>query len=187
MDDGIIQFFVISLFVVFSILESVARKNKAKAARKDAPPAPDAVRSNAPREPSSEGLAGLISQEFWQEVAALADDDDRDPELEFEDEVATTLPIRAVAAEPVESHWETGLRQARSHDVIAYQDTVPTKQHRTTPASAPEGRQQPARGGRSLRAGLLGSSLSDLRRAVLLYEVLGPPIALRDEARGRNG
>lgn len=209
MDDGIIQFFVISLFVVFSILESVTRKKKAKAAREKAlsGPEPDRLRAKEqarleagataraarPPRPRRAGLAGLLSQEFWEEVAALKQDAEVSSGDDEDAAAAEVLPIEAPAPEPPETHWATGLRQASSHEVVEYQDapeTVPTGPRGLKDASAEataDEWQRPAVRGPSLRGSLLGSTVSDLRRAVVLYEVLGPPLALRNEGQGRSG
>ncbi len=204
MDDGVIQFFVISLFVVFSILESVARKNKAKAARRDTQsgPAPDRIPADTgsargtavpdahdePSRPRNAGLAGLLSQDFWEEVAALTQDDEVGPADEEEFDAPEMLPVPTLAAPVTETHWEAGLRQARTHDVVHYQDdpeVAPTASPGDGVWADPSTR-KPTRP-YALRGSLFGSTVGDLRRAVVLYEVLGPPLALRDEAQGRNG
>lgn len=215
MDDGIVQFVVISLFVVFSILESVGRRNKAKAARKDVQADPGATRlpAKTPRvleggeQPKRAGLrartrsgslSDLISPEFWEEVAALAQDheerpggqagvvlDDRSADRGIPSDEAGLLPV-AAAKVPAKSHWVVGLEQARTHEVVEYQeDFVPVSAPRQAKPAADSYERR--RAGAGLRAELLGSSVSDLRRVVLLYEVLGPPLALRTDGEGRGG
>lgn len=204
MDNGIVQFFVISLFVVFSILESVARRKKAKAARRDmqSAPAPDSISADTgsgrgsalpdapdePARPRSVGLAGLLSQEFWEEVASVTQDAEVGPIDDEEFDAPDPEPVGTLAVPATESHWDAGLRQARTHEVVDYQDdpeVAPTASSGSGVWADPSTR-EPTRA-QSLRASLFGSTVSDLRRAVVLYEVLGPSLALRDEAQGRNG
>ncbi|GMR14130.1 MAG: hypothetical protein BMS9Abin29_2366 [Gemmatimonadota bacterium] len=233
MDDGLIQFLVIGLFVVISMMEGATRKKRrqGKALQRPAETEVDFVRSlTGDEEGESETSDGLVPHEIWAEIAELARGETPDtldrasapepmrtrdtgvshvarpiPQVgdRFE-ERSSRLPVSGrggrvdheVLAEGREfaegtPHRPTSLVKARSRPVareaaVAAVDAVSHKdKHSVGLADLEEDELYALSAGRSstmLRFfGERGGRSGELRRAIILSEILGPPVSLREE------
>ena len=131
-----------------------------------------------PPEPAAGGAQGLIPQDIWEEIAALAAGR---PAPQPEPQQAYLVPAPAPA--PVQEPRPTrgpDRPEHRAHRAHAKYGTPVSE--RLQPMDRPEMHQGPGLSPeiRSVRHLLAGGSTS-LRQAVILQEVLGSPVTLRDD------
>lgn len=169
--------------------ERGGRETPRAAGRRDAPPPAEEATPAMPEERAS----GMLPRDLWEELAALARGEvpgTRKQELP----PPVVLPEEASLPEEVRTR-ETRTRVPRSREGYG------ARARRDVPGAAasvaPAGRQAGAEtgivagtgtgvpspaasGSRAFRSVFGGTGPADLRRAVVLREVLGPPLALRD-------
>ena len=218
MNEGLIQFLVIAVFVIITMMDGAARRRR-KAAQGLAPlPTPDGFPEAADDvdqvDESSGAPEGLVPEDLWKEIAALArgempaarqeqpatpgpsSTDDPISELE-----AWTAPQEDVPAKTRLADLQSGYLHPdqalthREHAQVApparpSPEELPTEQPEELPHEfVPHPREQPrkpekeprrARPARSLLSGVRLGAKSSLREAIVLAEVLSPPVTLRD-------
>ena len=130
-----------------------------------------------------------VPSDIWEEIAALARGESRAPPPAGVDDMASApregvggsgLPARRPPASPIRrSEVGTGgdLTEHAIHRAHAGYGTDPSSRRPSLPATTD------ARESRDVRAvkDMLAGGRSQLRRAVILQETLGPPVSLRDE------
>jgi hypothetical protein len=200
------QLIFIGVLVVFSILNEIAKKKKAEALAKQQgegageltpeeldwmfdPVVEDVADAEgqgdnpgrAGATSAGSGAEGVIPRNVWEEIAALASGAPLPPPAPAE----PPTPVKPVAPEPVRAERlppERGpARPAHEvHQAHAKYGT-PVSQ-RLRPLDTPEMHRVDARS-REVRdtLALLEGGRESLRQAVILQEVLGPPVSLRDE------
>lgn len=154
-------------------------------------PRPQRAPGAGPRE-QGRSSEGLIPKDIWEEILGLArgeppkpgsgqtgpDRPPRPPRREGET-LEEIPPFEARSLEPleVEEHRPSSALRVREATTAAPEKVA-------APTVARMGRQPPrrrAQGGRRLKGDLLGNgSPEELRKAIILTEVLGPPLALRE-------
>lgn len=179
------------IFVAFSVLEGVGRKKKAD--RERVAPPPEVARADssasAPK-PASGGSEGLIPEDVWAEILGLAKGTTPKPDPE---------PVK----EPIaESSWDRGRREDETLEVLpefearslepleARPDVVRADWSRVPASSSGKAQKKPSApavvtsrpkgGGRARRAIFGGGSSKELQKAVILQEVLGPPVGMKE-------
>ncbi len=180
MEEGLVEgLFILIVFVVVIIQSVAAQKKKQRqvAERQRAQGQSGLAEMEEPADLSED----LVPHEIWEEIAELAGG---------RESVEPTLEP-APASEPPTT-WEAGL-SAHSTPAVPERSPVPDRSRKlaaqlkedATPAStsAPELQLEVAEGGGTGRLEWLfgGKDPEALRKAVLLREVLGPPLALREE------
>ena len=238
MDDGLIQFLFIAIFVIVSIMDGAARKRRKEAQRLGLSPEANRVQEadddlGEVAQPSE----GMVPEDLWKEIAALARGETptptrapprgppatrdpsstRDPSLEEgawaaarQDLLADRIPgmdtgervLRsAERPERLDVPVPTGTRSSDLQSGYEHPDQAAThKEHRarrlleerphepvlhaskppTDPTKAPRRR---AGGSRSLLAAVSRGARSSLQDAIVIAEVLNPPLTLRDSHR----
>jgi hypothetical protein len=212
MDDGLIQFLVIAVFVIISIMDGAARKRRKEAQRLGRLPNPD-----NPDEPSeraedlgraSDSSEAVVPEDLWKEIAALARGEmpvaqreqpairgpssrgDRDSELE-----AWTAPEQVIPTEMRSADLQSGYihpDQALTHRehaqvVSAARPLTEEPRHEFVPHPSKQP-SEPRKGihrvqkPRSLLSGVRLGAGRSLRDAIIVAEVLSPPVSLRDSA-----
>ncbi len=203
MDDGLIQMLVIGLFIVISMMEGITRKKRQKGQVTEQPAdgESDFLRSLTGDEGAeSETAEGHVPDEIWAEIADLArggtpptPEPVPDPEPMPGMDAALTrvappipqdgdrfeelpLPVSLVSTDSLEEEREeareavasaTFHRRHSSHLADLEKD-----QHYAATVGGPSA---------MLRLfGERGGRVDELRRAVILSEILGPPISLRE-------
>ena len=225
MGDGLIQFLVIAVFVIVSLMDGAARKRRKQAQSLGHLPEPDGLSEWADdQDQAAESSEGMVPEDLWQEIAALArgevpgrgvdplhgpetsDPWTSDPEtsdLETRDlatsEVdpavdAWTGPEQAIPPSTPSSDLQAGYLhpdQAVTHREHAQVITSPARPlpeelphefvpHSPEQPSEPqkEPRRVPKPGG--LLSGVRLGAGRSLRDAIIVAEVLSPPVVLRD-------
>ena len=245
MDDGLIQFLFIAIFVIVSIMDGAARKRRKEAQRLGLSPEANRVQEadddlGEVAQPSE----GVVPEDLWKEIAALARGETPAPPQErptldpspTRDLGPTHDPSSTRDPSPEEGEWAAArqdpapmrvsgmdlgervrrsverserldapaptvtpsgdlqggyehpdqavthqehrvrrLREERPHEPVLHASGPPTE-----PTKAPRRR---AGGSRSLLAGVRHGARSSLRDAIVIAEVLNPPVTLRDSHR----
>jgi hypothetical protein len=217
MGDGLIQFLVVAAFVIISMMDGAARKRRKQAQSLRQLPTPDGFSEaaddlvQADESPGEREPEGMVPQDLWKEIAALArgetpasrreqlesgglsSADDPDSELEAwlapEQDVSTKT--RSADLQAGYLHPDQALTH-REHAQVAFPvEPVPEEPPHEFVPHPPE---QPSKAQTELRrtqksrtqkaGGLLsGVNLGtrrSLRDAIIVAEVLGPPVTLRD-------
>ena len=228
MDDGLIQFLFIAIFVIVSIMDGAARKRRKEAQRLGR--TPEANRTQEADDDLGEMAQpseGVVPEDLWVEIAALARGELQTPTLDpsptpdpTPEEGAWTAPGQDLPAngipgmdtgervrwsverpEPLDAPVRTGtpsgdlqggyehpdqaathkehgarrLREERPHEPVL---------HASKPSTDPtKATRRRAGGSRSLLAGVRSGARSSLRDAIVIAEVLNPPVTLRDSHR----
>lgn len=215
MDSGLIQFLVVAVFVIISMMDGAARKRRKQAESLGQLPTPDGVPDTADElrqaDESSGESEGMVPQDLWKEIAALArgevpasrqeqpahgdpsSADDPDSQLE-----AWTALDQDVSAKTSLADLQAGYKhpdQALIHrehaQVASPAQTVPEEPPHEFVRHLPERlseAQTELRPTQKLQAkkprGVLSEvrlgTRSSLRDAIIVAEVLGPPVTLRD-------
>lgn len=152
-------------------------------------------------EAPSTSSEGLVPQDVWDEILGLARETEeapkkgRDSKEERVDEEAETLEelpsFEARSLEPLEPREEEtrgGVEPPkRSRKTIPALDrpvpaipSSPSGRPVSVAGGTPRAGARPPGAGRSLRRWLFGEGREDLRKAVVLQEVLGPPMGMRE-------
>lgn len=178
MDDGLIQVLVIAVFVILSMMDGAARKRRKQAQ-------------------SSEHLPESPPQ-TREEIAAWLAEDDLGEAAESPEPVAlkwegiATLARREVPgreADPVRGPATVdadAILHEKHTEVAVPSRPVPAKRphefvlHSPELAARPQKELRRAQKRRDLLSGVKGGTKSSLREAIILAEVLSPPVVLRD-------
>ncbi|MEE3185645.1 MAG: hypothetical protein VX310_07770 [Gemmatimonadota bacterium] len=179
MDDGLIQVLVIAFLVIVSMMDGTARKRRKQAQ-------------------SSEHLPESPPQTREEISAWLAEDDDLGEAAESPEPVAlkwegiATLARREVPgreADPVRGPATVdadAILHEKHTEVAVPSRPVPAKRphefvlHSPELAARPQKELRRAQKRRDLLSGVKGGTKSSLREAIILAEVLSPPVVLRD-------
>jgi len=225
MGDGFIQFLVIAVFVIISMMDGAARKRRKAAQRLGHVPTPDGfpeVSDDLSQMDESSGPSeGMVPVDLWEEIAAMARGEvsergmgplsgpatrdpisthDADSEME-----AWTAPERgpqspgryerldapAPTTRPVDLqggylHPDQAVTHKKHAQVVSPSRSLPEEPLHEFVPHPPE---QPSKPQKELRRaqkpGLLLSGIGlgarrSLRDAIIVAEVLSPPVALRD-------
>ena len=210
MDDGLIQFLVIAVFVIITMMDGAARRRR-KAAQGLAPlPTPDGFPEADDDldqvDELSGGSEGMLPEDLWEEIAALArgevpaspreqpathgpsSTDDPNSELEEwtapEQDVSTKTPMADLQGGYL--HPDQALTHREHAQVVS---PVPPLPEEPPHEFVPHPREQPSKPQKELRgaqkrrdllSGVRLGTKSSLREAIILAEVLSPPVTLRD-------
>jgi hypothetical protein len=186
--DGIPgELIFVLIFIGFSILEGVGRRRKAQQKKGGAPERPSAPRQRVPQRPHRdrveptagtvdadrppapvrdgklEGSEGLIPQDVWDEILGLARGSKPEPRRPAErPEPHPPTPARPSSTDLQASGAKAvAAAKGKRHSVVA------------------EVGMSPAGGFRARNLFLEGTS-EDLRKAIILTEVLGSPVSMRE-------
>lgn len=211
MDSGLIQFLVIAVFVIISMMDASARKRRKEAQRLGVIPTPDgvpeAVDDLGQEDESSGESEGMVPQDLWGEIAAMARGEmpaslQEQPETggpNSTDAPDSLLEEWTPPGEDVSSKTPLADLQAgylhpdqalihREHASVAVPPTVePLPEelphefvlHSPQRPSEPRKELSPAPP-QSLLGGVRRGAKDSLREAIILAEVLSPPVTLRD-------
>ena len=208
MDSGLIQILVIAFFIIISMMDGAARKKRKEAQRRGEVGPGEGVgdageRHSMKTEPASRGRMseGMVPDELWEEIAALArggpppatdrapHEADRAPSgLEhslsgFEGSLSGfERPMPARAPEPEETSLRPEHQHVEDHDHVewASEEEPAEAVGEPDPDEDPGRASRTPRKGRSVRRTLMHGGRESIRQAVILAEVLGPPVSLRD-------
>ena len=222
MDDGLIQFLVVAVFIIVSMMDGAARKRRKQAQSLGTLPEPNRLAEAADDlDQTAESSEGIVPEDLWQEIAALARGEaslNPDPDSELEVWTAPQQEIPQMRTPAAEGGRPAG-RSAESYDqpdMPSLTKTRPTDlqggylhpdqslTHRkhaevvppTRPLSEelphefvphpPESPSKPqkelrsAQKSRGLLSGVRLGAGRSLRDAIIVAEVLSPPVTLRD-------
>ncbi len=175
MDDGLIQMLVIGLFIVISMMEGITRKKRRQGQMTEQPTDAevDFLGSlTGDERGDSETAEALVPDEIWAEIAELA----RGGTRPTPEPVPDPEPVSLVSTDSMEEERE----EARE----AVASATFHRRHSSHLADLEGDRHYAATvGGPSAMLRLFGERggrVDELRRAVILSEILGPPIALRE-------
>ena len=223
MDEGLIQFLVIAVIVIISMMDGAARKRRKEAQRLGRLPTPDGLPEVADDlSQVAESSEGMVPEDLWEEIAALARGEvpgrthDADPEMETwtapqQDVSQARIAGRAggergrQSPERYERLDTPALTRTRPADLqggYLHPDQAVTHKEHAQVASptrplpeelphefVPHAPEQPSKPQKELRRTqkprslLSGVSLGarrSLRDAIIVAEVLSPPVSLRD-------
>ena len=209
MDDGLIQFLVIAVFVIISVMDGAARKRRKEAQRLGHLPNLDEPSERAEDlGQASDSSEVMVPEDLWEEITTLARGEmpaaqreqpairglsprgDQDSELE-----AWTAPEQVIPSETRSADLQSGYThpdQALTHSehAQAWSAALPLTEeppHEFVP-HPPERPSEPQKGlhrvqkPRSLLSGVRLGTGRSLRDAIIVAEVLSPPVSLRDSA-----
>ena len=202
MDDGLIQVIVIALFVIIALMEGVSRKKRQGAAPRQSrseeqlwEAVGDLSGGGGTEADTSEGL---VPDETWEEIAALARSEPTTPPERISPPQAEPLPRLpertddgggldrvALPISSVEEHGAVAKAEAREVAREATETAAFHDLHSSDLADLKKDEHFVVRSQRSAINrifGKRGERIGELRRAVLLSEILGPPVSLRDPA-----
>jgi len=237
MDQGLIQFLVIAVFVIISMMDGAARKRRKQAQDQGLPPDPNRLSEAADDlDQAAESSEGIVPEDLWKEIAALTrgeepgqassriesafdpsgtgmsslsgpagsllgpETDDlgasRQPDSELE---AWDAPQQEIPATTRPADLQSGYLhpdQAFSHEQHAHErhevaspptpdPPLPAEPHEFVPHSPTrpsEPKKVPLQAQKrgSLLAGFRDGAKDSMREAIILAEVLSPPVTLRD-------
>ena len=73
MDDGLIQFLVVAVFIIVSMMDAAARKRRKQAQSLGTLPEPNRLSEMADDvDQTAESSEGMVPEDLWQEISALA-------------------------------------------------------------------------------------------------------------------
>jgi hypothetical protein len=227
MDDGLIQFLVVAVFIIVSMMDGAARKRRKQAQSRGTLPEPNRLSEVADDlDHTAESSEGIVPEDLWQEIAALARGEaslTRDPDSELEVWTAPLQEIPEMRTPPAEGGRPAGRSaesydqpdtasltetraadlqsgylhadQAASHEEHAHekhaQVASPTRRlyeelphefvrHRAESPSKPQKELRSAQKSQGLLSGVRLGAGRSLRDAIIVAEVLSPPVSLRD-------
>ncbi len=181
MDDGLIQLLVIGVFVVFSIMEGARKKRRqGQALQRPDETEVDFLRSlTGDEQGEPEEGEGLVPDEIWAEIADLA----RGGTPPTPEPVPDPEPRLMTPYEPA-SLVTTDSREEEREE--AREAAASATFHRLHSSNLADLKKDPHYAQTSERSAMLrligrrGAREDELRRAVILSEILGPPISLRE-------
>ncbi len=214
MNEGLIQVLVVAAFIIISIMDGAARKRRKAAQRLgqlstfDGPP--EGADELGQADESSEVSEGVVPEDLWEEIAALARGEQR-PEREVGSILGPATPDSRPTPDPgsemeawtsPQEDLPTKTRSADLQGGYLHPDQALTHTEHAQVASpaqplleelphefVPHPSERPrkpqkmprrARPAESLLTGLRRGRKNSLREAVVLAEVLSPPLTLRD-------
>ena len=214
MNEGLIPLLVVGAIIIFSMMDGAARKRRKEAQSLGHLPTTDGFSEAADDvdqvDESSGAPEGLVPEDLWKEIAALARGEmpasrqeqpatpgpssTGDPISGLE---AWTAPQEDVPAKTRLADLQSGYfhpDQAlthREHAQVASPDRRLSEElpeelphefvpHRPERPSEPQKELRGARKPRSLLSGVRLGAKSSIREAIVLAEVLSPPVTLRD-------
>lgn len=188
MDDGLIQLLVIGVFVVISVMEGISRKKRRQSQALQSPDETEVefLASLTEDEQEEPGTPDGVVPELWAEVAELARGGtlpapelelglEPEPEPEFEPEPELEPEPEPALLVGTDSR-DVALRVAETASF--------GRMHSSGLADLEKDKHfSLASGGRSAIVRFFGDRagrMDELRRAVILSEILGPPVSLRE-------
>ena len=196
MDDGLIQFIVIALFVIITLMEGVSRKKRQRRSEFELWEVPEDLSGGGGTQ--AETSESLVPDEVWEEIAALARSEPERPPDRIPLQQAEPLPrlpertdygggLGRVAL-PIPREEELGaVAKAEAMEVAreAAETAAFHNLHSSDLADLEKDEHYVVHSQRSAISrifGKRGERIGELRRAILLSEILGPPVSLRDPA-----
>lgn len=177
MDDGLIQFLVIAFFIIVTMMDGAARKRRKQAQSSEHLPESLLERNRLQGAEDDLGEAAespepVALKDVWEEIATLARGEVPGREAD---------PVRGPAtvdADAIlhEKHTEVAvpsrpLPAKRPHEFVLHSPEL---------AGRPQKELRRAQKRRGLLSGVKGGAKNSLREAIILAEVLSPPVVLRD-------
>ena len=178
MDDGLIQVLVIAVFVILSMMDGAARKRRKQAQSSEhLPESPPQTREEIAAwddlgEAAESPGVGMELKDVWEEIATLAGGEVPGREAD---------PVRGPATVDADA-----ILHEKHTEVAVPSRPVPAKRphefvlHSPELAARPQKELRRAQKRRDLLSGVKGGTKSSLREAIILAEVLSPPVVLRD-------
>lgn len=181
MDDGLIQFLVIAVFVILSMMDGAARKRRKQAQSSEhLPESPPQTREEISAwlaedddlGEAAESPEPVVLKDVWEEIATLARREVPGREAD---------PVRGPATVDADA-----ILHEKHTEVAVPSRPVPAKRphefvlHSPEFAARPQKELRRAQERRDLLSGVKGGTKSSLREAIILAEVLSPPVVLRD-------
>jgi hypothetical protein len=235
MDNGLIQFLFIAIFVIVSMMDGAARKRRKEAQRLGHMPQATGIQeADDDLDEVAQASEGMVPEDLWKEISALARGDttaptgghpatsdpssipDRSPEEDGWTTTRQELPPNRVPGmgtgervrwsvgrperldapvpmgtrlgdlqggyehpEQAATHEEHGVRRLREEGPHA--PVLHASEASPVPTKMPSRR---AGASRSLLAGVRHGAKKSLRDAIVIAEVLNPPMVLRDSEGG---
>lgn len=189
------QLIFVAAIVVFTIIDAMSRRRKAKQ-RKASPPLPEewedaAWEAQSERDPSTPSSETMLPRDFLEELAALASGRTAQPPARTTDRPTKAPKIPEVpefAGSPIGSRGPDRLRP-RSSAPTVHEVHLAHAGYGTDPSSRVASAQDGldpltvalSRDAATIHRQLQSHSAHELRRAIVLQDVLGPPAALRGE------
>ncbi|MEC9298058.1 MAG: hypothetical protein VYA38_02060 [Gemmatimonadota bacterium] len=182
MDDGLIQFLVIAVFVILSMMDGAARKRRKQTQSPEHLP-------ESPPETREEVTAWLAKDDDLGEAAESpgVGMELKDVLEEVRFQFLGKVPGRE--ADPVRGPATIdadAILHEKHTEVAVPSRSVPAKRphefvlHSPELAARPQKELRRAQKRRDLLSGVKGGTKSSLREAIILAEVLSPPVVLRD-------
>ena len=180
MDDGLIQVLVIAVFVILSMMDGAARKRRKQAQSSEhLPESPPQTREEIAAWSAEDDLGeaaespeSVALKDVWEEIATLARGEVPGREAD---------PVRGPATVDADA-----ILHEKHTEVAVPSRPVPTKRphefvlHSPELAARPQKELRRVQKRRDLLSGVKGGTKSSLREAIILAEVLSPPVVLRD-------
>ncbi len=177
MDDGLIQFLVIAFFVIVTMMDGAARKRRKQAQSSEHLPESLLERNRLQGAEDDLGEAAespesVALKDVWEEIATLARGEVPGREAD---------PVRGPASVDADA-----ILHEKHTEVAVPSRPVPAKRphefvlHSPEFAARPQKELRRAQKRRDLLSGVKGGTKSSLREAIILAEVLSPPVVLRD-------
>ena len=177
MDDGLIQFLVIAFFVIVTMMDGAARKRRKQAQSSEHLPESLLERNRLQGAEDDLGEAAespesVALKDVWEEIATLARGEVPGREAD---------PVRGPASVDADA-----ILHEKHTEVAVPSRPVPAKRphefvlHSPEFAARPQKELRRAQERRDLLSGVKGGTKSSLREAIILAEVLSPPVVLRD-------
>lgn len=195
--DGLFQILVIAFFIIISMMDAAARRKRKQAEQR--PEAGESGTITGAREPRSLGhettSAEMVPDQLWEEIATLArgrapPTTPRLPPARVERSTSEYAGPAAPskAPEPEETTLRPEHQHVEGHDHVEWDleesaaAPVAPAREKLPPEGPTPGKEPPTprRETRSVVRTLKGSGRGSIRRAVILAEILGPPVTLRD-------
>ena len=181
MDDGLIQVLVIAVFVILSMMDGAARKRRKQAQSPEHLPeslpqtreeiAAWSAEDDLGEAAESPGVR-MELKDVWEEIATLAGREVPGREAD---------PVRGPATVDADA-----ILHEKHTEVAVPSRPVPAKRphefvlHSPELAGRPQKELRRAQKRRGLLSGVKGGAKNSLREAIILAEVLSPPVVLRD-------
>ena len=181
MDDGLIQVLVIAVFVILSMMDGAARKRRKQAQSSEhLPESPPQTREEIAAWSAEDDLGEAAEspgvrmelKDVWEEIATLAGGEVPGREAD---------PVRGPATVDADA-----ILHEKHTEVAVPSRPVPAKRphefvlHSPELAARPQKELRRAQKRRGLLSGVRGGAKNSLREAIILAEVLSPPVVLRD-------
>ncbi len=204
MDEGLIQILVIAFFIIIAMMDGAARKKRQEAQRRGTVGRGEgALDVGEHRSMKTERMSeAMVPDELWEEIAALARGGPssasrplpptRVPGAERRPAYGDPAPhgtpsgferpVPARVPEPEETSLRPEHQHVEDHDHVEWA----SEEEPAEAVGEPDPDEDPGRAspepqkGRSVRRTLMHGDRESIRQAVILAEVLGPPVSLRD-------